>query len=394
MANVNTNAGFTNNGGINSYYDVIPGQTITAGNYDQNGLLQVAQSICNTSTGGRRDGEQRPSPTPALPGIRDLEQAGRRSTTIAFGIVFEDRRPRPRAARRHATPGPSRQIGGTTFPSSSASDPTNGYKWCIGTLSARVLLLQQAFANVLNDATRSRWSSSNAPIARATPIKRRVVRAPARPTTHSDGGPRWRSKPPYEINPAIVPSCSIVELHPERPCLMVMGGIIVPHFHAESKSKMSAVLDLHEVTKQYPAGPLGLKRLTSRRPGEPGRRGRRVGRPGRSQPRGQDHDAQARALPLPARPRARSPGSVASAEDRSTLAGVGYVHEAPAFPALSVRPDAARPVRDDGRGGRLGPSNRRVPEIDRARRGWLIAARSRSAGSARGCSSGSGWPRR
>ncbi len=42
-------------------------------------------------------------------------------------------------------------IGGTTFPS-SASDPDNGYKWCIGTLAERQDKLQQAFTKILDES--------------------------------------------------------------------------------------------------------------------------------------------------------------------------------------------------------------------------------------------------
>ena len=41
------------------------------------------------------------------------------------------------------------QIGGTVFPS-SPSDPTNGFKWCIGTLSQRQAKLQQAFSTIMD----------------------------------------------------------------------------------------------------------------------------------------------------------------------------------------------------------------------------------------------------
>ena len=44
-------------------------------------------------------------------------------------------------------------IGGTTFPS-SASDPDNGYKWCIGaTLADRQAKLQSAFSTIMDDGT-------------------------------------------------------------------------------------------------------------------------------------------------------------------------------------------------------------------------------------------------
>ena len=41
-------------------------------------------------------------------------------------------------------------IGGTVFPSSS-SDPTNGFKWVIGTLPQRQTNLQKAFSAIMAD---------------------------------------------------------------------------------------------------------------------------------------------------------------------------------------------------------------------------------------------------
>jgi hypothetical protein len=41
-------------------------------------------------------------------------------------------------------------LGGTVFPS-SASDPVNGYKWCIGTLAQRQSKLRQAFTTVIDN---------------------------------------------------------------------------------------------------------------------------------------------------------------------------------------------------------------------------------------------------
>ena len=40
-------------------------------------------------------------------------------------------------------------VGGTVFPS-SASDPTNGFKWCIGTIDQRQTRLVQAFQTIMN----------------------------------------------------------------------------------------------------------------------------------------------------------------------------------------------------------------------------------------------------
>jgi hypothetical protein len=40
-------------------------------------------------------------------------------------------------------------IGGTVFPS-SATDPSNGYKWCIGNMAQRQSRLTQAFTTIMN----------------------------------------------------------------------------------------------------------------------------------------------------------------------------------------------------------------------------------------------------
>ena len=146
MANANTVTNFTNNGAVNSYYQTLPGQTIYGGNYDQNATLQVAQAICNTSAGVPGTANSAVA-NPGLPGFASSSKTVV-IHTIAFGIVFEIA-----TSTQSSAVGLLQaisQIGGTTFPS-SPNDPTNGYKWCIGTLNTRVQLLQQAFANVLND---------------------------------------------------------------------------------------------------------------------------------------------------------------------------------------------------------------------------------------------------
>ena len=146
MANANTNAGFTNNGGVNSYYNILPSQTYSAANYDQNGTLQVAQAICNTTSGAAGT----PNSVVTNPGYPGFATSNKPVIihTIAFGIVFQIATSTQSSAVSLLQD--ISTIGGTTFPS-SPSDPTNGYKWCIGPLSARVPLLQQAFANVLDD---------------------------------------------------------------------------------------------------------------------------------------------------------------------------------------------------------------------------------------------------
>ncbi len=145
MANLNTSTGFTSNG-ANSYFNILPSQKIYAGGYNQTNLLQVVQAICNTSAGVAGTPNSQVS-NPGYPGFATASKPVE-VQTIAFGIVFEIA-----TGTQSGAVGLLQavsQIGGTTFPS-SASDPTNGFKWCIGDLSTRVKLLQQAFQNVLND---------------------------------------------------------------------------------------------------------------------------------------------------------------------------------------------------------------------------------------------------
>jgi Flp pilus assembly protein TadG len=139
MANVATTAGVTNNGAYQSYYNVgTLGSYSVSGASASQGAINVATAMCALTTAGS-------SP----PGY---SQPGNPVTIncIAFGAIFE-----PTAAGSEQTSAVSllqqlSTIGGTTFPS-SASDPVNGYKWCIGTLSQRQTLLQQAFTNILDD---------------------------------------------------------------------------------------------------------------------------------------------------------------------------------------------------------------------------------------------------
>ena len=68
---------------------------------------------------------------------------------IAFGAIFEPTTPSADNAAAISMLQSISTIGGSTFPS-SASDPTNGYKWCIGTLSQRQTKLQQAFTTIMD----------------------------------------------------------------------------------------------------------------------------------------------------------------------------------------------------------------------------------------------------
>ncbi len=146
MANVNTNAGFSNNGGVNSYYNILPSSYFTAANYDQNATLQVVQSICNDMNGNPGTANSEVSNS-GLPGFATASRPVK-VHTVAFGVVFQIA-----SSAQSSAVGLLQsvsKIGGTTFPS-SPSDPNDGYKWCIGPLSTRVQLLQQAYAKILDD---------------------------------------------------------------------------------------------------------------------------------------------------------------------------------------------------------------------------------------------------
>jgi hypothetical protein len=150
MANFDSipTSGFQNNGANLSYYRILPGDTVNGGSYDQQSLLQVVQAICNNPDGtpGNSPGY---SPNPGYPGF----STPRKPViihTIAFGAIFEPSAAGGQAAAAVALLQQISSIGGTVFPGSSA-DPTNGYKWCIGDMNARVAKLQQAFSTIMND---------------------------------------------------------------------------------------------------------------------------------------------------------------------------------------------------------------------------------------------------
>jgi hypothetical protein len=142
MANTSPNAGFTNAGPYNSYYNVQPTDSFTGTDgwpAGSSGALAVAQRICALTN----DNSNGPGfATPNKPVIIHV---------IAFGAVFE---PGAASGSEQANAVSFLQslssIGGTVFPSSS-SDPTYGYKWCIGTQDQRMQKLRTAFGKVMDD---------------------------------------------------------------------------------------------------------------------------------------------------------------------------------------------------------------------------------------------------
>jgi hypothetical protein len=67
---------------------------------------------------------------------------------IAFGAIFEGASSIQTSSVNLLTQ--ISGIGGTVFPT-SASDPANGDKWCIGTIAERQTKLGKAFLNIRNE---------------------------------------------------------------------------------------------------------------------------------------------------------------------------------------------------------------------------------------------------
>ena len=115
-----------------------PGDAVNSTGYSQAGVTNVVQNICNLDTNAAAPGFS----TANRPVIVQC---------IAFGAIFEPNNNNSTQSGAVGLLQAISTIGGTIFPS-SASDPTNGYKWCIGTLSQRQSKLQTAFVNILDSS--------------------------------------------------------------------------------------------------------------------------------------------------------------------------------------------------------------------------------------------------
>jgi hypothetical protein len=142
-------SGFNNAGAYNSYYRILPGDVVNGSGYDATHLLQVVETICNKDDGTPYQAPPTGYPTPpSLPGYATVNKPVI-IHCIAFGAIFENSNSIQTSSVNLLLQ--ISTIGGTVFPS-SASDPTNGFKWCIGTLSQRQAKLQQAFLSILDSS--------------------------------------------------------------------------------------------------------------------------------------------------------------------------------------------------------------------------------------------------
>src|SRR5262249_45125477 len=135
--NKSSSATFANNGAYKSYYAVGPfGTATTSGTAPATSCVNVAQRICALDTA---------SPPGYAQPQRPVE-----IDCIAFGAIFESTASGSEQASAISFLQQLSTLGGTTFPS-SASDPDNGYKWCIGSLSDRQAKLETAFTKILDE---------------------------------------------------------------------------------------------------------------------------------------------------------------------------------------------------------------------------------------------------
>jgi hypothetical protein len=140
--------GFASGGHYDSYYRIQPGQPLNSAGYSQTTLLQTVQNICNDMNGNpvSAPGITPFSPNQNYPGFG---VAGKPVTIhcLAFGGIFET--PSSTLTSSVSLLQQISAVGGTVFPS-SASDPADGFKWCIGTIDQRQTRLTQAFQTIMN----------------------------------------------------------------------------------------------------------------------------------------------------------------------------------------------------------------------------------------------------
>jgi hypothetical protein len=157
---INSNNDFTTGSpaAYNSYFAILPGQTVNSGGYSETNVLCVVEAICNKDDGTPYrtlpTTSPYPSPKPTVPGFATSSKPVI-VHCIAFGAIFET----TNTAQTAAVPllQEISTIGGTVFPAAAtptsaelAADPTTPYKWCIGTLTQRRTLLEQAIIKIFD----------------------------------------------------------------------------------------------------------------------------------------------------------------------------------------------------------------------------------------------------
>jgi hypothetical protein len=138
MANVSSTVSTTNNGAYNSYYNTPPLATISASGANSDTDAINAATVLTSLTSSS-------NPIPGFSTATDKVTI----QCIVFGAIFEPDASGSDQADAVSLMQSISTLGGTVFPSTS-TDPTNGYKWCIGTLAQRQSLLQQAFTKILD----------------------------------------------------------------------------------------------------------------------------------------------------------------------------------------------------------------------------------------------------
>lgn len=140
MANVATSAATTNHGPNYSYYNVGSLGTVRpSGASGVQSAIDVARVICAPEDSAG------PLPGYASPRKPVLLHC------IAFGPIFEPTASGSEPASAVSFLQQLSTIGGTVFPS-SADDPQNGYKWCVGSLAERQEKLRKAFTKIMDSS--------------------------------------------------------------------------------------------------------------------------------------------------------------------------------------------------------------------------------------------------
>jgi Flp pilus assembly protein TadG len=159
MANVSSvpTEGFHDDGPYNSYYRILPDDTVNSGSYSSSALLQVVMAICNKDDGtpvAAIPADTPPGSTyPTNPGYPGFGTPRKPVLihTLGFGPIFEPTASGSEPANVLMLMQQISTIGGTVFPS-SAADPDYGYKWCIGDMEERKQKLKTAFLKIMNEA--------------------------------------------------------------------------------------------------------------------------------------------------------------------------------------------------------------------------------------------------